>query len=339
MKIGSRRRETDNSRKVRLSFVFCASLFALCSTVGAQQAVKVHRIGFLGGSSASAYGSFVEAFQQGLRDIGYAEDKNYVIEHRYAEGKLDRLAELAGDLVRTGVDVIVVSGARAISEAKRATKTIPIVMTTIEDPVAMGIVDSLARPGANVTGLTNLAPELSGKRLELLKEALPKTSRIAVMWPPDATGASVAFKETEAAARALGISLNSLEVRSWKDFDNAFNAARTERAGALVVLQSALTNAHRKLIMDLAAKNRLPTMCTQKEYVEAGGLMSYGVDTRDLYRRAAVYVAKILKGAKPADLPVEQPKKFEFIVNLKTAKQIGVTIPQSVLYRVDKVIR
>jgi putative ABC transport system substrate-binding protein len=237
------------------------------------------------------------------------------------------------------VDVIVVSGARAISQVKSATRTIPVVMTTIEDPVAMGIVDSLARPGGNITGLTNLAPELSGKRLELLKEALPKASRIAVMWPPDATGAIIAFKQTEAAARALSVPLHSLEVRSSKDFENAFRAAKTERASALIVLQSALTNAHRKLITDLAVKNRLPTMCTQKEYVEAGGLMSYGVDTRDLYRRAAVYVDKILKGTKPADLPVEQPTKFEFVVNLKTAKQIGLIIPPNVLARADRVIR
>jgi putative ABC transport system substrate-binding protein len=314
-------------------------LVALCVSVQAQQPAMVPRIGFLGGSSASAYASFVEAFQQALRDLGYIEGKSFVIEHRYGDGKLERLPELAAELVRLGVDVIVVSGARAISQVKSATRTIPVVMTTIEDPVTMGIVDSLARPGGNITGLTNLAPELSGKRLELLKEALPKTSRIAVLWPPDATGAVVTFKETVAAAGALGVPLQSLEVRSSKDFDNAFRAARTERAGALIVLQSALTNAHRKLIMDLAVKNRLPTMCTQKEYIEAGGLMSYGVDTRDLYRRAATYVDKILKGAKPADLPVEQPTKFEFVINLKTAKQIGLTIPQSVLYRADKVIR
>jgi putative ABC transport system substrate-binding protein len=305
----------------------------------AQQRAPLHRIGFLGGSSASAYATFVEAFQQGLRELGHIEGKTFVIEHRYADGKLELLPDLAAELVRLGVDVIVVSGARAISQVKSATRTIPVVMTTIEDPVAMGIVDSLARPGGNITGLTNLAPELSGKRLELLKEALPKTSLVAVMWPSDATGAIVSFKETEAAARALSIPLQSLEVRGSKDFDNAFRAAKTERAGALIVLQSALTNAHRKLIMDLAVKNRLPTMCTQKEYVEAGGLMSYGVDTRDLYRRAAVYLDKILKGAKPTDLPVEQPSKFELVVNLKTAKQIGLTIPANVLARADRVIR
>jgi putative ABC transport system substrate-binding protein len=256
-----RREATGVSRRGKLVNVALATLlFALCGSAGAQQAVKVHRIGFLGGSSASAYGSFVEAFQQGLRDVGYTEGKNLVIEHRYAEGKLDRLTELAAELVRMGVDVIVVSGARAIREAKNATKTIPIVMTTVEDPVAMGIVDSLARPGGNITGLSNLAPELSGKRLELLKEAFPKISRAAVLWPPDAAGALVTFKETEVAARAMGIQLQSLEVRSPKDFDNAFQAARTERSGVLIVLQSALTNAHRKRIMDLALKTRLPTI-------------------------------------------------------------------------------
>jgi len=327
---------------MRKNFVLLAlgsMLFALCFSVEAQQPGRAHRIAFLGGSSASAYASFVEAFQQQLRDLGYIEGKSSVIEYRYGDGKLARLPELAAELVHLGVDVIVVSGAQAISQVKSATRTIPVVMTTIEDPVAMGIVDSLARPGGNITGLTNLAPELSGKRLELLQEAFPKASRIAVMWPPDATGAIVTFKETEAAARSLGVPLQALEVRSPKDFDNAFRAAKAERAGALIVLQSALTNAHRKLIMDLALKNRLPTMCTQKEYIEAGGLMSYGVDTRDLYRRAAVYVDKILKGTKPADLPVEQPKKFEFIINLKTAKQIGVTIPPNVLARADKVIK
>jgi putative ABC transport system substrate-binding protein len=326
-------------RNLKSAILLCAMLFALCFSAEAQQPATVHRIGFLGGSSASAYASFVEAFQQGMRVLGYVEGKSFVIEHRYGDGKLERLPELSSELIRLGVDVIVVSGARAISQVKSVTTTIPVVMTTIEDPVAMGIVDSLARPGGNITGLTNLAPELSGKRLELLKEALPKASRVAVMWPPEATGAVVAFKETEVAARALGVRLQSLEVRSQKDFDNAFRAAKTERAGALIVLQSALTNAHRKPIMDLALKNRLPTMCTQKEYVEAGGLMSYGVDTRDLYRRAAGYVDKILKGTKPADLPVEQAMKFELFINLKTAKQIGLTIPPNLLVRADRVIR
>jgi putative ABC transport system substrate-binding protein len=221
---------------------------------------------------------------------------------------------------------------------KNATKMI-LIMTTIEDPVSMGIIDSLARPGGNITGLTNLAPELSGKRLELLKEALPKISRLAVLWPPDAQGAVVAFKETQAAALALGVELQSLEVRSSNEFEGAFRVATTGRAGALLVLQSALTNAHRKPIVELATKNRLPAMYTQSDYVEAGGLMSYAPSYTDMYRRAATYVDKILKGAKPADLPVEQPTKFEFVINLKTAKQIGLTIPPNVLARADRVIK
>jgi len=235
--------------------------------------------------------------------------------------------------------LIVVSGARATSEMKNATRTIPIVITTIEDPVAMGIVNSLARPGGNITGLTNLAPELSGKRLEVLKETLPRLSHVAVLWPPNAAGAVVTFKETQVAAKSFALQLQSVEVQNSGDFDGAFRTATSGRAGALLVLQSALTNANRKTITDLALKNRLPAMYTQDEYVDAGGLMSYGVDTSDLYRRAAVYVDKILKGAKPADLPVEQPTKFELVINLKTAKQIGLTIPPNVLARADKVIK
>ena len=329
---------SEGTKKKLSVFTLCAALFALCSYVEAQQPIKIHRIGFLGGSSASAYANFVQVLQHGLRDLGYTESKDIPIEQRYADGRLDRLAGLAAELVRTGVDVIVVSGARAIREAKTATKTIPIVMTTIEDPVAMGIINSLARPGGNITGLTNLAPELSGKRLELLKEAFPKLSRVAVLWPPDAAGAVVTFKETEDAARTLGIQIQSLEVRNASDFKDVFKAV-VGRAGALLVLQSALTNAHRKSITELAVNNRLPAMYTQKEYVEAGGLMSYGVDTRDLYRRAATFVHKILKGANPAELPVEQPTKFELVINLKTAKQIDLTIPLSVLYQADKVIK
>jgi putative ABC transport system substrate-binding protein len=243
------------------------------------------------------------------------EGKNITIEYRYGEGKVDRLPELAAELAQLAVDAIVVSGAIATSEMKSATRSIPIVMTTIEDPVAMGIIASLARPGGNITGLTNLAPELSGKRLQLLKEAFPKISRVAVLWPPKATGAAVSFKETQVAAKLLDIQLQSLELQNRDDFEGAFRTATTGRAGALLVLQSALTNAHRKTITDLALKNRLGAMYTQEEYVDAGGLMSYGVDTNHIYRRAATYVDKILKGAKPADLPVEQPTKFELVIS------------------------
>jgi putative ABC transport system substrate-binding protein len=317
----------------------CALIFALCCSAEAQQPKKLPRIAFLGGSSGSAYASFIEAFRQGLRELGWIEGQNLVFELRYGEGKLDRLPDLAAGLVRDNVDVVAVSGARAVLEMKNATQTIPIIMTTIEDPVAMGIVQSLARPGKNITGLTNLAPELSGKRVELLKEIVAKLSRVAVLWPPDAAGAVVTFKDTQSAARTLGLQVQSLEVRTATEFDAAFRTATKERTEAIVVLQSALTNAHRKLIADLAATNRLPGMYTQRDYVEAGGLISYGVDTRDLYRRAAVYVDKVLKGANPAELPVEQPTKFELVVNLKTAKKIGLTVPQSVLYRADSVIR
>jgi putative ABC transport system substrate-binding protein len=305
----------------------------------AQQPKKIPRIGFLGGSSASAYARFIEAFKQGLRELGYEESQNVAIDYRYGEGKRDRLPDLSSDLVRLKVDVIVVSGTLAISALKNATKTIPIVMTTVEDPVAQGFVASLARPGGNITGLTNLAPELSGKRLELLKETFSKISRVAVLWDPSTPGSVVTFKETQIVAPAVSVQLQSLEVRSPNDFEGAFRAATTERAGALIVLQSLLINAHRQRIVDLAANNRLPAMYTQTEYVEVGGLMSYAPNYIDIYRRAATYVDKILKGAKPADLPVEQPTKFEFVINLKTAKQIGLTIPPNVLVRADKVIK
>ena len=325
-------------RKLFIHVALSAMLFALCFSVEAQPK-KISRIGFLGGSSASAYSSVLEAFRQSLRDLGYEEGQNIAIDYRYGEGKRDRLPDLAADLVRLKVDVIVVSGALAISALKNATKTIPMVMTTVEDPVAQGFVASLARPGGNITGFTNLAPELSGKRLELLKETFSKISRVAVLWDPGTPGSVVTFKETQVVAPALGVQLQSLEVRSPNDFEGAFRSATTERAGALIVLQSLLTNAHRQRIVELAVNNRLPSMYTQTEYVEVGGLMSYAPSYTDIYRRAATYVDKILKGTKPADLPVEQPMKFEFVINLKAAKQIGLTIPPNVLARADRVIR
>jgi putative ABC transport system substrate-binding protein len=325
-------------RKKVIGLALSAMLFALCFSVEAQPK-KIPRIGFLGGSSASAYSSFLDAFRQSLRDLGYDEGQNIAIDYRYGEGKRDRLPGLSADLVRLKVDVIVVSGALAISALKNATKTIPIVMTTVEDPVAQGFVASLARPGGNITGLTNLAPELSGKRLELLKETVSKISRVAVLWDPSTPGSVVTFKETQVVAPALSIQLQSLEVRNSNDFERAFRAASTDRAGALIVLQSLLTNAHRQRIVDLALNNQLPAMYTQTEYVEVGGLMSYAPSYTDIYRRAATYVDKILKGIKPADLPVEQPMKFEFIINLKTAEQIGLTIPPNVLARANRVIR
>jgi putative ABC transport system substrate-binding protein len=314
-------------------------LLSIVTLAAAQQTKNVPRIGFLGGSSAAAYSGFIDAFRKSLRDLGYVEGQNIAIEYRYADGKRDRLSDLSADLIRLKVDVILVSGSLAIGALKNATKTIPIVMTTVEDPVAQGFVDSLARPGGNITGLTNLAPELSGKRMELVKETLPKVDRIAVLWDPSGPGPAVAFKETQAVAPPMGLQLQSLQVRSPNDFEGAFKAAIAERSGALIVLQSFLTNAHRRRIVDLALTHRLPGMYTQMEYVEVGGLMSYAPSYTDIYRRAATYVDKILKGTKPADLPVEQPTKFEFVINLKTAKQIGVTIPPNVLARADRVIR
>jgi putative ABC transport system substrate-binding protein len=314
-------------------------LLSIVTLAAAQQPKHVPRVGFLGGSSASAYSGFIDAFRKSLRDLGYVEGQNIAIEYRYADGKRDRLSDLSADLIRLKVDVILVSGSLAIGALKNATKTIPIVMTTVEDPVAQGFVDSLARPGGNITGLTNLAPELSGKRMELVKETLPKVDRIAVLWDPSGPGPAVAFKETQAVAPPMGLQLQSLQVRSPNDFEGAFKAAIAERSGALIVLQSFLTNAHRRRIVDLALTHRLPGMYTQMEYVEVGDLMSYAPSYTDIYRRAATYVDKILKGTKPADLPVEQPTKFEFVINLKTAKQIGVTIPPNVLARADRVIR
>jgi len=320
-----------------LSFL-CALLFARSFPVGAQQ--KVPRIGFLIISSPSAASPRVEAFQQGLRELGYVEGKNIIIEYRSAEGKSDRLPALASELVGLKIDVLVGGGGNQLAlAAMKATKTTPIVMTNFADPVGSGFVASLARPGGNVTGLTSVTFDLSGKRLELIKETLPKVSRIAVLYDPNDPAKVVEFKEMQTAARSLAVQLQSLEVRRPEDFESAFRAGSRDRAGALIVLPTTVTNTHRKPIIDLAVGNRLPAIYPDREFVEAGGLMAYGPIYADLWRRAATYVDKILKGAKPADLPVEQPTKFELIINLKTAKQIGVTIPPNVLVRADRVIR
>ena len=286
-------------------------------------------------------GPNIEAFQQGLRDLGYIERKNILIEYRYAEGKLDRVPGLIDELVQLKVDVLVSGLLPGILAAKQATKTTPIVMVTTVDPVATGLVDSLARPGGNVTGLTRLTRELSGKRLELLTEVVPGRSRIGILWDADSRSASgIGFKEYEVAALATKVQLQSLEVRGPKpDFEGAFQAAVKARAGALIIIHGALFGRYPKRIADLALKNRLTSIYEDSRYVEAGGLMSYSADPAENFRRAAMYVDKILKGAKPADLPVEQPMKFEFVINLKTAKQIGLTIPPNVLARADKVIR
>jgi len=267
------------------------------------------------------------------------EGKNIIIEWQYAEGKLDRLSELAAELVRLKVDVIVTAGASSSRSAKEATSTIPIVMGFNNDPVGNGIVASLARPGGNITGLSSLAPEISGKQLELLKEIVPRLSRVAVLGTSTQPGNAQSLRETELAAEAFGVQLQYLEVLAPKDFETAFQAAGKGRADAVLVLQSFVLTSQRKQLVDLAVKNRLPAIYDRREFVEDGGLMTYSVSSTDLFRRAATYVDKILKGAKPADLPVEQPKKFEFIINLKAAKQIGLTIPPNVLARADRVIR
>ena len=322
-----------------IGFALSAMLFALCVSVRAQQPTKVSRTGYLSATSPSANVGRIEAFRQGLRELGYVEGKNIVIEWRYAEGKFDRLPALVAELVRLKVDVIVTSGPQSTRVAKEATVTIPIVMGFDPDPVGGGFVASLARPGGNITGLSTLSPELSGKQLELLKEIVPKLSRVAVVGDSNEPGNAQALKEVELAAGAFKVQLQYLDVLNLKDIDHSFQSASKQRAGAVLVLAGPVMAAHRTEVVNLAAKNRLPAMYFRSDFVESGGLMTYSVNYNDLARRAATYVDKILKGAKPADLPVEQPKKFELVINLKAAKQIGLTIPPNVLARADKVIR
>ena len=317
----------------------CTMLFALSLSAEAQQPTKIPRIGYLLGASLSASSTRTEAFRQGLRDFGYVEGNNIIIEWRSAEGKFDRLPALAAELVRLKVDVIVTAGPIPTRAAKEVTSTIPIIMTQDPDPVGNGFVASLARPGGNITGLSTLAPELSGKQLELLKEIIPKLTRVAVFGTSTRAGNARALKEIELAAGAFKVKLQYLDVLDPKDIETAFQGATKGRAEAVLVLQSAVFFSQRTQIAELAIKSRLPAIYYTTEFVEAGGLMSYATSYTDLFRRAATYVDKILKGAKPADLPVEQPTKFEFIINLKAAKQIGVTIPPNVLARADKVIR
>jgi ABC-type uncharacterized transport system substrate-binding protein len=291
----------------------------------AQQSIKIPRIGFLVVPSRSFFADRMESFRQELHSLGYVEGKNILIEYRYAEGKLDRLPELAKELVGVKVDLIVTTSTQSVLAAKNATRTIPIVFAAVQDPVASGIVNSLARPGGNATGSSILGPDLGGKRLELLKEVVPKITQVAFLSGLIATPVTV--KETQAAAQALGLQFQSLEVGDSKDFDRAFEAITKNPAQALLTNPGAIINSHQARIIQFAAKNRLPAMYAGPEFVDAGGLMSYAPSYTDLFRRAAVYVDKILKGVKPAELPVEQPTKFEFVVNLKAAKQIGLTIP------------
>ena len=305
----------------------------------AQQPAKVPRIGYLVANFPSTNPARSEAFRQGLRELGYVEEKNIVIEWRYAEGKLDSLPALAAQLVRLKVDVIVTGGSIITRAAKEATVTIPIVMAQDPDPIGNGFVASLARPGGNITGLATLAPELSGKQLELMKEIVPRLSRVAVLGTSTRPGNAQSLKETELAAGAFGVKLQYLDILGHKDIETAFRAASKGRANAVLVLTSAVAISQRTQITDLAVKNRLPAIYDGAEFVEDGGLMTYSASQNDLYRRAATYVDKILKGAKPGDLPVEQPTKFELVVNLKTARQIGLTIPSHILLRADKVIK
>jgi putative tryptophan/tyrosine transport system substrate-binding protein len=313
----------------------------LCGGRGeAQQPKKVPRIGFLSVNVPAVMSARTEAFRQGLHELGYVEGKNVVIEWRSAEGKADRLPALAAELVRLKVDVIVTSGALPTRAAKEATSTIPIVMGFDLDPVGNGFVASLAQPGGNITGLATLAPEISGKQLELLKEIIPKLSRVAVFGTSTRPGNAQALREVELAAGAFGVKLQYLDVLDPKEVETAFRAASKGRADAVLwLVAGAFSSAQRPQVAELAVRNRLPAIYDRPEFVEDGGLMTYSVSSIDLFRRAATYVDKILKGAKPADLPVEQPKKFEFIINLKAAKQIGLTIPPNVLARADRVIR
>jgi putative ABC transport system substrate-binding protein len=316
-----------------------AMLLAVAVIAEAQQPTKVPRIGFLSAVSPSTISARVEAFRQGLRELGYVEGKNIFIEWRFAEGKFDRLPSLAAELVRLKVDVIVAEAPTSTRSAKQATVTIPIVMMFDEDPVGSGFVASLAHPGGNITGLSSLNPEISGKQLELLKEIVPKLSRVAVLGDVTRPGTPQALREINVTADAFRVHVQYLEVREPKDIEIAFRAASQEHADAVLVLGSPVLNSQRKRVVELAVKSRLPAIYARQEAVEDGGLMSYGVSIADLSRRAATYLDKILKGAKPAELPVEQPEKFELVINLKAAKQIGLTIPPNVLARADKVIK
>jgi len=314
-------------------------LLVAARDAGAQQAARVPRIGWLGGPTRESAQVFVQPFQQGLKDLGWVEGQNVVIDWRFAGGQAERLPELAAELVRLQADVIVSPSTPTALAAKNATKTIPIVTVGVGDPVGLGLVASLARPGGNITGLTAVVtPEIAGKQLALVKEAVPKVSRVAVLWNPANPGTALFLREAEIASRALGVQPQRLEARSLNDFDSAFAAMTSKRVGALLVLGDVMFLTHRIRLADLAAKSRLPAMYSVREFVEAGGLMSYGQALSDLFRRAATYVDKILKGAKPLDLPIERPTRFELVINLKTARALGLTIPQSLLLRADQVV-
>ena len=314
--------------------------FALGVTAGAQQPKKLPRIGYLSPDDPARESTRSEAIRLTLRELGYVEGKNIVIEYRYADGKLDRFPDLVAEMVRIKVDIIVVASAPGARAAKNATKTIPIVMLVGIDPVEMGLVESFARPGGNITGFTSITGELGGKRLELLKEAVPTIARVAVLYDPANPGGVTVVKEVQTVARPLDLTVQFLEVRSTDGFESVFAALSKERPDGLLVAPAPVMRANENRIVGFALKSRLPSMYYSREAVDAGGLMSYGAaDSADRYRRVAIYVDKILKGAKPADLPVERPTKFEFVINLKTAKQIGLTIPPEVLARANRLIK
>jgi len=318
---------------------FCSMLLALPFPARAQQTGTIPRIGILSFGFARLMPTLVEAFHQGMRALGYVEGRDVIFEQRYAEANLNRVADMAAELVRLKVQIIVTTSSQATRAAQLATRNIPIVMAVSGDPVAAGFVASLAHPGGNITGLSNLSQDLSGKRAELLKETIPKLSRVSVLYDPTVIGPATQLRETERTARGLGFQLQTVEVRAPSDFEKAFRAAKAAKAEALIVFPSSLLNNHATTIANLAVKSKLPAIYAIGESVEAGGLMSYGPSYPEMGRRAATYVDKILKGRTPADLPVEQPIKFEFVINLKAAKQIGLTVPPNVLVRADKVIR
>jgi putative ABC transport system substrate-binding protein len=325
----------------RKFFAIAISVLILAATtsVEAQQAKQIPRIGFLGNSTADLEANLIGPFREGLRELGYVEGRSISIEWRWAEGKYERFPSLIAELIASKVDLIVTAGTPASVAVKKATTSIPLVMIAVGDPVGTGLITSLAHPGGNITGVSSISPELDGKRLELLREVIPKISHIAVLWNPVSPLQVVAERETQDAAQKLGMKMLSLGVKAAEELDKAFAAVLNERAGALLVLADRLFLHHRKRIMDFATKHRLPGVHAYVELVEAGGLMSYGPSYPGMHKRAAYFVDKILKGAKPADLPVERPAKFELVINLKAAKQIGVTIPPSVLYRADRVIK
>jgi putative ABC transport system substrate-binding protein len=324
-------------RRLGLAVVLALSLFVAPLAAGAQPATKVPRVGILVAGSNPGQ-SYLSALRQGLHELGYVEGQSIAIEYRWAEGKYERLPELAAELVRLKVDVIVAVATPAVQAAKQATKAIPIVMLSVGDPVATGFVVSVARPGGNITGLANIASELVGKQLQLLREVVPTFSLVAVLWNPANPSNASQLREAKAAARALGVRVQPLEAQGPSDIDRTFVAMTREHAGALLVLSDSMFIAQRDRIADLAAKSRLPAVYGLRLHAEAGGLMAYGANLLDLVRLTATYVDKILKGAKPADLPVEQPTKFELVINLKTAKALGLTIPQSLLLRADHAI-